>query len=469
MSQLSRRQFLRIGSAALGAGLGLDLARLVVGDLPKGVPLGQRPQQDSSVRVLNPLDRIPASFIIDDSTCLVNMGAFCMPQFATAWPNRSNYNKPWKSWPREIPDAFLREFGQWCAEHGVRGKFSIVPYPCLVGWLDRELPGWSHADLQASLKLVRELIAPNWDIHPEMITHTRVIDIRTGRPFAEISSATMENSYPQTKKSVDELAAYIAYALRILKNCELPCEGITTPGGFGNKVKSELALAVYQAVQDVYGAELPHYFKYLSMSKEPAAIQPRPEHVKGLGTPTPQAVVNVPACTGDWFGGWDGDRQPEGHRYANEDASAGRMPELIELGGPAAMFCHWPGLFNNGRRAGFEQMKRVILAIEARYGDRIIWMKTSELARYWAARTLTAIARQGNIVTLNAPYACPRFTLEVHRRGSGPPQLHHEGKPIELREVHARRQIEPGTWLAEPGRLLLCFDLPKGLSTLAVA
>ena len=70
---------------------------------------------------------------------------------------------------------------------------------------------------------------PNWDIHPEMITHTRVIDLKTGRPFYEISSGTMENSYPQVDKSVDEIASYLAYALRILKNCDLPCEGITTP------------------------------------------------------------------------------------------------------------------------------------------------------------------------------------------------------------------------------------------------
>ena len=32
-----------------------------------------------------PRMRVPLSFIIDDSTSLVNMGRFCMPQFATAW------------------------------------------------------------------------------------------------------------------------------------------------------------------------------------------------------------------------------------------------------------------------------------------------------------------------------------------------------------------------------------------------
>ena len=155
-----------------------------------------------SVEVQLPRLRVPLSFVIDDSTCLVNMGHFCTPQFATAWPDRKEYKKPWQSWPREIPDRFVREFGTWCAENDVKGKYSIVPNPACVGWLDREIPGWSRRALQESLKLVREVMVPNWDIHPEMITHTRVIDLKTGRPIKEISAATMENSYPQEKKSV---------------------------------------------------------------------------------------------------------------------------------------------------------------------------------------------------------------------------------------------------------------------------
>ena len=185
---------------------------------------GQR-SNASDVRVLNPRGRVPLSFIIDDSTCLVNMGHFCMPQFAEAWPDRAIYKQPWQDWPREIPDAFVREFGEWCAEHGVKGKYSIVPYPACVGWVDRGLPGWSRQELNASLDLVRDLMVPNWDIHPEMITHTRVIDLKTGRPVAGANAATMENSFPQTEVSVDFLASYLAYSLRILKNCGLPCEG----------------------------------------------------------------------------------------------------------------------------------------------------------------------------------------------------------------------------------------------------
>jgi len=459
MNGVTRREFLRAGAAAAAVGLGLRAA----GGRAQA-PTGERPRQDEGVEVLNPQGRVPLSFFIDDSTCLVNMGHFCMPQFAEARPNRDIYKKPWKTWPREIPDAFVRQFGEFCAEHGVKGKYSVVPYPACVGWLDRELPGWSRRELLDSLKLVRELMLPNWDIHPEMITHTRVIDLRTGRPLAEISAATMENSYPQTKKSADELAAYLAYALKILKNCDLPCEGITTPGGFGNLVKSELSLAVGQAVGDVYGAEVPHYFKYVSGGKE--STEPKLEHVTGLGTDDLRLTVNVPAGTGDWFGGWDGDREPEGHRYANRDATEGRLVELIERGQPAVMLCHWPGLYTHGTKKGFEQFKQVALALEGRYRDRTLWMKISEIARYWAAKELTEIRRDANGVVLTAPVASGRFTVRVPATAGAPPKLSHGAGPIEIRQVSNNRDLEPGTWFRDQDRVVVCFDLPKGQVTL---
>ena len=158
----------------------------------------------------------------------------------------------------------MRKFGEWCAEHGVKGKYSIVPYPACVGRLDRELPGWTRRELADSIELVRTLMMPNWDIHPEMVTHTRVIDPKTGHPYPEHSTKFMENWEWTTGRSADEIADYMAYALRILKNVGLPCEGITTPGGFGGKARPELAKATLQAVRDVFKAEIPHYFRDLS-------------------------------------------------------------------------------------------------------------------------------------------------------------------------------------------------------------
>ena len=142
MSGPTRREILRKAGGALAAGVGAaafgSAARAFVPG-PSEVPPGaERPAQDRSVEVLHPRGRVPLSFIIDDSTCLVNMGRFCMPQFKAAWPQNPLYRKPWKDWPREIPNDFVRQFGEWCGANGVKGKWSVVPFPACVGWLDRE-------------------------------------------------------------------------------------------------------------------------------------------------------------------------------------------------------------------------------------------------------------------------------------------------------------------------------------------
>jgi hypothetical protein len=468
LSRITRRRLLRTSMTAAAAGmLHTGAPHASAADAP---PAAVHPaplvHQDPSVEILHPRGRVPVSFIIDDSTCLVNMGSYCMPQFAAAWPNQTIYKRPWKDWPREIPDAFVREFGEWCAHAGVRGKYSLVPYPACVGWLDRELPGWSRADLQASLKLVRDLILPSWDVTPEMITHTRVIDLKTGRPLEPIGPATMENSYPPAKQSADELAPYIAYALRILKNCDIPCTGITTPGGFGNKCKPELALAVRQAVADVFAPEIPFYFKYISQGAE--STRPKLEAVEGVGTDALKFVVNVPAGTGDEFGGWDGDRPPQQHLYSNDDATGGRMVELIQRGEPAVMFCHWAGLYSHGTKAGFTACKAAITAINHRFADQILWQKPSEMARHAAARHLTRIDRTptGHL-TLTAPIPTPAFTLRLAKPTAPHPTLRHpEANFPPLKEVPTPRDLQPNTWLRQGPTTTFCFDLPKGTTTL---
>ena len=449
----SRREFLRTAGAIGGAMCAASTT------WPR---LAADEQTDKSgVEVLHPRNRVPLSFIIDDSTCLVNMGRFCMPQFATAWPDRTEYDKPWKTWPAEIPDTFVREFGEWCTAHGVKGKYSVVPYPACVGWLDRELPGWSRKELNNSLQLVRELMVPHWDIHPEMISHTRVIDLNTGRPMPEISSATMENSFPQNSISVDELTAYLAYALRILHNCDLPCEGITTPGGFGSNVPHELSLAVQQAVRDVYRAEIPHYFKYVAEGQESAA--PRIEDIADIDSSDPRLTVSIYGGTGDWFGGWDGDETPQPDKYCNRDATAGRMVELIERGEPAIMLCHWPGMYTHGTKAGFAAMQQVVLALEEHMAERTIWMKLSEIARYWAARQLTRVTVSADRVALQAPFACPSFTLRIPTPTGQVPHLKLPSGQVDLRVVASATALASGTCLCEPARTtILCFDLPQG-------
>ncbi|HEY1050466.1 MAG TPA: hypothetical protein VGE39_11945 [Prosthecobacter sp.] len=448
----TRRRFLELSALA-------SCSRLL-GQVP-----GERPQQDAAVKVLNPRGRVPVSIIIDDSTCLVNLNKFAIPQFAAANPGRYDHY-PWKSWPDEIPDSFVRKFADWADANGVKGKYSIVPYPACVGRLDLQIPGWTQRELQDSIQLVRERMLPNWDIHPEMVTHTRIIDPKTGHPFPEISPRFMENWKWCGGRSVDEIAGYMSYALTILKNIGLPCEGITTPGGFGSDARPQLAQATFESCRSVFQTEIPHYFRDLHSEGE-QSVAPIVQNASGLDSDDPRCVVHVLGCTGDWTGGWDCVTPKGADAFITEDGQRGRLVEVIRRGEPAVIVCHWTGIYWNGLEIGFEIFREVVKRLHATFDD-LHWMKLSEIARYWAAKELTRIEfdagkRAG---TLRAPYACDGFTLSWPV-DSGAPHVRHGETQTALVEVDSRLKLTPGTWCREKDRTLLCLKLEKGLSTVA--
>jgi hypothetical protein len=395
---------------------------------------------------------VPVGLIIDDSTCLANLAHFAIPQFAEVFPDQ--YRQDWRRLPREIPDRFVRKFGEFCRERGVRGKYSIVPYPACVGWVDRELPGWSRRELVASLDLVRDLMMPNFDIHPEMVSHTWGVDPKSGRPSPDRTERNMENWGFSVGRSADFLADYLSFALGILKGAGLRCEGITTPGGFGTRVLPELARATLESVRDVFGAEIPHYFRHLYTGEE--SVAPRVEYASGLGGDDPRCVVSIIGCTGDWFGGWDGLERGSADRFITADGRGGRLVEVIGRGEPAVMVGHWPGFYFNGEEVGLDILRTIVDRLEE-HRDDLIWMTLGELARYWAARELTALARTPGGLSLDAPFACPGFTVRVEGARVGPPTF---------REVPGRLRLEPGTWTRDGDALLACFDLERGASSL---
>jgi hypothetical protein len=441
----TRRSFVKtagIGGAALATYPGVNLM--------SEMPL--------KAEVLNPYNRVPVSLIIDDSTCLVNMAHYGIPQFAEVFPDQ--YKQDWRKLPREIPDSFVREFGEWCHENGVKGKYSIVPYPACTGWVNRFIPGWTKRELEDSLNLVRELMVPDWDIHPEMVSHTRVIDIKTGKPFPFPTPEYMENWERSQKKSADELAAYQVYALNILKEAGLPCEGLTTPGGYGGQNQNNLALGSLDALRDVYKAEIPHYFRDLFTEKG-VSVSPKVLHPSGLNGSDPKCVVSIIGCTGDWFGGWDGMVPGSADKFITEDLGSGRMIDVIDSGEPAIIVCHWPGVYYNGEHTGFNILKEVKARLDRKY-DHLVWMKLSEIARYWAAKELTTITVNPGRIVLNAPFATPGFTLKLSSsvRNPGIKNGSKELKP--LLRVKSLKELKSDTWYSDKTGSILCFDLEKG-------
>jgi hypothetical protein len=444
----TRRSFLKtagIGGVALASSHNLSLSA-----------------DTTRVEVLNPCNRVPVSLIIDDSTCLVNMAYYGIPQFAEVFPGQ--YKQDWRKLPREIPDSFVREFGQWCHENGVKGKYSIVPYPACTGWVNRFIPGWTRKELEDSLDLVRRLMAPDWDIHPEMISHTRVIDIKTGKPYPYASPAYMENWEWSQTKSADELAQYESYALSILKEAGLTCEGLTSPGGFGGKNLDNYATGTFEALRSVFNAEIPHFFLDLFTEKG-KSVAPRVMHPADLNSTDPKCVVSIIGCTSDWFGGWDGLSPGSADKFITEDLQTGRMIDVINSGEPAIMVCHWPGIYFNGDKIGFNILKQIIGRLNQKY-DNLIWMKLSEIARYWAAKELTSIYINKNKLTLSAPFSTPAFTLKMNSVIKNPGiKTGNEGiKP--LVRVKDKKAIESQTWYSDHTGSILCFNLEKGSSEL---
>jgi len=448
---ITRRSFVKIAGAGSIAAASSHPLNLLAGDVPV-------------IEVLNPYNRVPVSLIIDDSTCLVNMAHFGIPQFGEVFPDQ--YKQDWRKLPREIPDSFVREFGEWSLENGIKGKYSVVPYPACTGWVNRFIPGWTGRELKDSLDLIREVILPNWDIHPEMVSHTRVIDIKTGKPYPDATPDYMENWEWSQSKSADELAAYQAYALTILKEAGLPCEGLTTPGGYGGRNQNNLALSTLEAVRDVYGAEIPHYFRDLFTEKD-RSVAPQVLHASNLDSTDPKCVVSILGCTGDWFGGWDGLVPGNVDRFITEDLESGRMVEVIESGEPAIMVCHWPGIYYNGDKVGFNILKEIKKRLDQKY-DNLNWMKMSEIARYWAAKELTSVSSTRNTIILKAPFSAPGFTIKVNTSVRNL-RIKREGEEKPLMRIKDIKALKNGTWYSDKTGSVVCFDLEKGTNELIMS
>jgi len=402
--------------------------------------------------VLNPCTRVPVSLIVDDSTCLMNLAHFCIPQFQRVFP--AQFQQPWRTLPREIPDAFVRKFADWCHASGVKGKYSVIPYPACAGTLDRGLPGWSRKQLADSLRLLREHLAADWDFHPEMVSHTRVVDTRTGRPVPGQGAAFLENWGWASGRSADQIAEYLAYALRILDRVGIRCQGVTSPGGFGEGALVAYAEAVLHSTREVGRIEIPHYVKH-ALPGDPS-VAPRVHLASGLDGPDPRCVVQIIKGSGDHYGGWDGLATGSVDRIIGPDLQSGEMPGLIRRGEPAIMLCHWPGMYANGGESGFRIFQEAVARLRQRFADEIVWMKLSEIARYWAAKELTRIERDERGVSFTAPFASPAFTVHVAGAAAAPA----------MKEVADARHLASGTWTRAKGGVVVCFDLPRGASRL---
>ena len=351
------------------------------------------------------LDRVPLSIIFDDSTVLVNLNYFFMRDRNLV----DGENRRWQDVPVVHPESFVREFAEWCLAHGVRGKYSVVPCPAALGRIDEGLPLFSRAQQVSWLRMCREIITPAFDITPEMITHTVVVDPKTCKP---LESGIWEQ-YDWNNLPVDQeelVVDYITTACQILENVGLTPEGVTSPGGFGNPLDF-YAKVVGIAAREVTGNPTPYFFKRVS------AEGPVEMPVWYADRETGTAVGEIIASTGDWTGSWTGYGEVNVDKYISADLQGGRLPAVIDAGDPGVLISHWQGFYglHNDDRRGFNAFKTVVRRLKERdpNSERTQWRKCSEITNYACAREMAGIVVDDNSIRLDLPVRVPDLTLRL--------------------------------------------------------
>ena len=392
------------------------------------------------------LDRVPLSIIFDDSTVLVNLNYFFMRDRNLV----DGENRRWQDVPVVHPEAFVREFAEWCLEHGVRGKFSVVPCPAALGRIDEGLPLFSKAQQESWLQMCREVITPAYDITPEMITHTVVVDPKTCKP---LESGIWEQ-YDWNNLPVDQeelVVDYITTACQILENVGLTPEGVTSPGGFGNPLDF-YAKVVGIAARGVTGNPTPYFFKRVS------ADGPVDIPVWYADRETGTAVGEIIASTGDWTGSWTGYGEVNVDKYISADLAGGRLPAVIDAGDPGVLISHWQGFYglHNDDRRGFNAFKTVVHRLKERdpKGERTQWRKCSEITNYACAREMAEIVVEANNIRLDLPVCVPDLTLrltDVDVRG-----VSVDG--ADLAHTGRRTAFKSNTFFTENNATFVAFD-----------
>jgi hypothetical protein len=443
----SRRHFLR----TTGAGAAI-------------LATGGRAEEGITARVRNPLLRTPLALLIDDSCPVINLGWHWIQQ-RHRWRQRLHPGTEASGWERfhdklgsmerTVPADFAREWGEWCGEQGIRGKFSMVPFPACAGRIDQSFPGHPAGELREWLRVTREIIQPNFDITPEILSHTGVVDLKTW----QLTDAWEQ--YEWVDPPVDQLTDYLTASLQLLKNAGIACDGITSPGAFGKKKEEAYARAALEAAVQVTGNLRPFYFLWVRDKEDPDTPLWHVDKNRG------RAIASVIPGTGDWFGG-SGYDPSEPDRFIAEDLEHGRVPELLRKELPTILLGHWPCFSANGA-PGFKTLKTVKRRLDALDPDRThtLWVKTSEIGRYEMAKKLSEITiapttdPAASSLTLVTKFPTANFTLTLNRTAK-----RFQFGSTDLRQVNSIRDFRAGTFLTDGPTTHVAFDLPEGITNL---
>jgi len=307
--------------------------------------------------------KIPISLIIDD-------GSPVDPLF---------YELPGYETPFLVPVEFTGRVADTFDKFDIRGKFTLIPMPSCLGRIDQSLKRVPQDHLQEFLRLIRERIAPRFDITPEFLTHLCAYNLKTGDYQRHMYEDTWISQAPP-----EEIVEYFILAFQILKNVGIEATGITSPWVSGIDVENKYAKALGDAQWKLFKRKLTWYFLHAASDSE----KPFQCSVEYKDTERGQVVVSVPSNAGDIFWSMDLPTLNERKKMINDgidrlvspDGRTGRIRQLIESGYPVVIVSHWQSLYTQGTALGLEGFSALAERIQKVFGSTIEWVSCSELA-----------------------------------------------------------------------------------------
>ncbi len=408
-------------------------------------------------RVEKPRLSIPIALIVDDGVPCVNPLYYYRLQV-----DGKNYEQHVQS----IPFDFLEHFVAVCKGHGIRGKFSILPYPAGLGSILQGWDGCALPEITRWLDLVRTALVPDFDITPEILTHTRALDLHTYTMVNQSEQAWMED------QSLAGLTAYMSAATDILRQAGFVATGITQPVSFGGS-RPDYAQATLAAVRHVGGPAVTFHF----IDDHTAGPPFWAPEVLLLDLERGEAVVEVGNTCPDYC--WNTQqpsRRPAAEiadRFMTADGLTGRFADLIAGDGWLIPVCHWQSIFSDGSRAGLLALDEAFARLARHVGPRLLWMTTGEIAQYQAAVAACNVSIRsldgGVEVEFDAAIPSPNFTFSLQVPAGDP---WHNAAVVRQPEAggpepfaRAREEaapLPPGSWRHTGKGVAVCMPLQRG-------
>lgn len=339
---------------------------------------------------------IPACLIIDDFPA--NASYWAREQrraFGYDVPVQTVVDYSWH-WPEQaaapfMPLSLLEAFADFVEECDVRGKFTVLPCPAGMGRLDRQTRAYPDAELQALLAVVRERIAPRFDITPEVLTHTMAFDLETEALLPHSERAWI--AHLAATGRVDALHSYFDQAFTILHHVGIAAHGLTIgglpdPSGIAqgqviDDHRANIASALL-AVEQAYAPGIADSFLFTGT----------PARLPGNATRSAPEVVYTAPRGGkvyELIAGIDeqlllcyrgtGDVAAETDRLVSPDLASGVYIDCIETRGSLVFLAHAQTLMSLNTGQGLQVLRGAVRRLRERYGAQLVWHTPRELAR----------------------------------------------------------------------------------------